>query len=165
MSDAQTIQSTTSKKITDKKVTFVNKNTISPINTNEKTLLSYYSNKNAYNEEEIFDSFYEQALKLMGGDRLLKTVSSINLVTIRKTTTDGLYKVILSGEGSEFSIKHIDEAELLNNRKYSAGTISKLGEDEYEITYFDSDDEIEIEHFNKQQTIDFMNKNKLVFQV
>ena len=132
---------------------------------NDSTLLAYYTDSSKYNEIEIFDKAYEQALELMGGDRLLKPAGSVNLVTIRKTTTRGLYKLILNSPEFKIKVRHIDEGELINNRELCAGTLSKLDDDSYEITYFDSEDEIVIEHFSKKEVIDFMNKNKLVFQI
>ena len=132
--------------------------------SSDAALLSYYKDSSKYNEKEIFDRFYSQALELMCGDKLIKPASSINNVTIRKTTTKGLYKLITSTPDMKTKIDYIDEGKLLNNRSYCSGTISKINEDEYELTYFDGDDEITIEYFNKEQVIDFMNKNKLIFQ-
>jgi len=132
---------------------------------NDSSLLSYYADPSKYNEDEIFDRNYDQGLKLMCGDRLLKPASSINSVLIRKTTTPGLYKLILNNPELTFKVRYIDETQLVNNREYCAGMISKLDKDNYEFSYFDEDDEIVIEHFDKKQVIDFMNKNKLIFQI
>ena len=137
---------------------------VNPI-TSDATLLSYFKNPSKYNEVEIFDKSYAQALELMCGDKLLKPASTINSVTIRKTTTRGLYKLIINGHESGIQIEHIDEGKLLNNRKYCSGTVSRIGENEYEVTYFDFDDEITIERYSKEELIDFMSKNKLIFQV
>ena len=147
------------KEVANGTIRFVN----NPI-TNDSNLLSYYTDSTQYNREEIFDKYYELGLELMGGDKLLKPASSINLVSIRKTTTPGLYKLILNNPELTFKVRHIDESQLLNNREYCKGTISKLDENSYEVTYFDEEDEINIEHFNKSEVIDFMNKNKLIFQ-
>lgn len=136
---------------------------INPI-TNDANLLSYYTNTSTYDENEIFDKSYSQALELMCGDKLLKSASTINSVIVRKTATEGLYKLILNNPDSNYKIEHIYETELVNNRAYCMGTVSKLGEDKYEVTYFDDDDEIVIEYYSKEEVIDFMNKNKLVFQ-
>ena len=131
---------------------------------NDSNLLSYYTNPLKYSEEEIFDRFYNMGLQLMCGDKLLKPASSINSVIIRKTTTPGLYKLILNNPELKFKVRHIYESELVNNKEYCKGSISKLEEDSYEITYFDNNGEISIEHFNKQEAIDFINQNKLIFQ-
>ena len=142
------------------KVNAVIKNPI----TDDSSLLSYYTDSKKYNEAEIFDKYYNQGLQLMGGDKLLKPASAIYLVSIRKTTTPGLYKLILNNPELTFKVRYADEGQLVNNREYCAGTISKINEDSYEITYFDKDDEIIIENFTKKEAIDFMNKNKLIFQ-
>ena len=131
---------------------------------NDLSLLSYYTDSAKYNKNEIFDKLYSQGLELMGGDKLLKPASTINSVIIRKTTTKGLYKLILSTPESSYKIDYIDEGQLLNNRKYCSGTVSQLEENSYEVTWFDFDDEINIEHYSKEEVIDFMNKNKLIFQ-
>ncbi len=130
----------------------------------DSALLSYYTNTQEHSEEEIFDNSYSQALELMCGDKLLKPSGAINTVSIRKTTTAGLYKLILNNPELTFKVRYIDEGELVNNREYCKGTISKLNDDNYEVTYFDDEDEIVIEHFSKKEVIDFMNKNRLIFQ-
>ncbi len=141
----------------------VNSAVVNPI-TNDKTLLSYYTKESKYDENEIFDRSYSQALELMCGDKLLKSASVINSVTIRKTATDGLYKVILSSPDTNYKIMHVYESELINNRTYCMGSVSKSAENTYEVTYFDDDDEIVIEYYSKEEVIEFMNKNKLIFQ-
>ncbi|MBR1616624.1 hypothetical protein IJ670_00585 [bacterium] len=113
----------------------------------------------------IFDFSYKAGLKLMAGDTLLKPMSSVNKATIRKTSTQGVYKLILQKSDGNFRIKYIDESQLLNNKEYAMGTISKISDDEYEITYFGSEDEISIEHYTKAQAINFMKMNKLTFQL
>ena len=130
----------------------------------DSTLLSYYTNTQKNSEEEIFDKSYSQALELMGGDRLLKPSGAISSVIIRKTTTPGLYRLILNNPELTFKVRYVDESELVNNREYCRGSVSKLDKDSYEITYFDDEDEIVIEHFTKKEVIDFMSKNKLIFQ-
>ncbi|MBR2068291.1 MAG: hypothetical protein IJ877_00885 [Candidatus Gastranaerophilales bacterium] len=131
---------------------------------NDSTLLSYYTGSKRYNESEIFDKFFAQGLELMGGDKLLKPASALNSVTIRKTTTPGLYKLISNKYDNKCKIEYIDEGQLLNNREYCKATVSMIDVGMYEVTYFDDDDEIVIEHYSKEEVIDFMNKNKLVFQ-
>ena len=112
-----------------------------------------------------FELNYSNALSLMGGDKLLKPASSINKVAIRNTSTSGLYKVITYRPDATFRVKYLDESQLLNNKEYSSGTISKVSDDEYEITYFDTEDEIVIEHYDRAGAINFMMKNKLIFQL
>ena len=138
-------------------------NIANPIVT-DGSILSYYTNPNKYDEVEIFDRAYEQALVLMCGDRLLKSASTINSVIIRKTSTQGVYKIILTNPNSGYKIIHLDECELVNDRKYCKGTISQNGENSFEVTYFDDDDEIVIEYYSKEEVIEFMKKNKLIFQ-
>ena len=130
----------------------------------DSRLSSYYGIKGSYSEVEIFEKNYKSALELMGGDKLLKPSNALNGVAIRKTSTHGLYKVIESKLDLTFNVQIIDEVELLNNRKYSKGTISQISDDEYEITYFDDEDEIEIYHYSKENVIAFMKDKKLVFQ-
>jgi len=153
-----------SEDVKTKQNSIFNKNTNMTQDITDNNLLSYYTNKDKYDENEIFDKFYAQALTLMGGDKLLKPIASLNNIIIRKTTTTGLYKLIINDLDGSYFIKMLDESQLLNNRLYCLGTISKLDENEFEITYFDSEDEILIEHFNKQDVIKFMKDNKLVFQ-
>ena len=130
----------------------------------QNALLANYL-KSAQNNKDVFDKLYDAALELMGKDKLIKPASSINSAVVRKTTTQGLYKVIINNLSSSPEIKMIDEAQLVNNRQYCAGTVSKIDDDEYEVTYFDEDDEIVIEHFDKAGVVDFMNEKRLVFQL
>ena len=141
----------------------LNGNINNPI-ANDSILLAYYTDPEKYNKSEIFDKYYEQALELMGGDKLLKPANSINSVSIRKTTTRGLYKLVLNSPEFKIKVRHIDEGELINNRNLCMGTVSKIDDNSFEITYFDKEDEVVIEHFSKKEVIDFMNKNKLIFQ-
>ena len=53
----------------------------------------------------IFDFSYKAGLKLMAGDTLLKPMSSVNKATIRKTSTQGVYKLILQKSDGNFRIK------------------------------------------------------------
>mgnify|MGYP006988982527 CR=1 FL=1 len=83
---------------------------------------------------------------------------------IRKTSTQGLYKLIINDSTkSSFDVKVIDESQLLNNRDYCAGTISKVSPNEYEITSFDAEDEISIDRFSKDEVIEYMSRKRLVF--
>lgn len=141
----------------------VNKSMGNPI-ANDLSLLTYYTDSSKYSEIEIFDNSYSLALELMGGDKLLKPAALANSVIIRKTTTSGLYKLILKGSDLSLKIEYIDESQLLNNRNYCKGTLSKINSDMFELTYFDTDDEIIIEHYSKEEVINFMRKNKLIFQ-
>ncbi|MBQ8475998.1 hypothetical protein IJ531_02945 [bacterium] len=152
-------QGSINKELKEQKGTTVN----NPI-ANDSNLLSYYTNSDKFDEGEIFDKYFAQGLELMGGDKLLKPASALNSAIIRKTSTPGLYKLITNTPESKCKIQHIDEGQLINNRNYCMGTISMLDVGQYELTYFDEDDEIVIEHYSKEEVIDFMNKNKLIFQ-
>ena len=119
---------------------------------------------NGISSKDIFDAQYSQAVELLGGDKLLRPAASVNNVIIRKTSTQGLYKLIVNNSiKSSFDVKVIDESELLNNREYCAGTISKVSNNEYEITSFNSEDEISIDRFSKDEVIDYMGKNRMIF--
>lgn len=105
-----------------------------------------------------FDSSYEQALQLLGGDKLLRPAATNAIV--RKTSSQGVYKVLIkTSNGSQ--VKILDESQLFRNKKYAAGSISKLSDDEYEIVSFDEEDNMEINHFDKLGAIEFINQNKL----
>jgi len=140
-----------------------NYGTVNPIKSSSKTL-SYYSTSK-YDRSEIFDKYYAMGLELMSGDKLLKPVSAINSVQIRKTTTLGLYKLVLNNPQFTKKIRYIDEAQLLYNREYCQGSVSLVDIGKYELTYFDDDDEIIIENYSKEEVIRFMDKNRLIFQL
>lgn len=138
-------------------------NAANPI-VSDSALSSYFSS-NKFDQAEIFDRQYAMSLELMCGDKLLKPASSINSVQIRKTTTPGLYKLVLNSPEFKIKIRHIDEGQLLNNREYCKGTVSLSDNGKYELMYYDDDDEIVIEHYSKEEVINFMNNNKLIFQL
>ena len=140
-----------------------NGNTVNPIASD--SVLSSYFLSNKYDKTEIFDKQFANALELMCGDKLLKPAISINSVQIRKTATAGLYKLVLNSPEFKIKVRYIDEGQLLNNRQYCKGTVSLIDVGKYELMYYDSEDEIVIEHHSKEEVIDFMSKNKLVFQM
>lgn len=140
-----------------KQTNSIKSNVLAPNTIKTVTIPSGISSK------DIFDAQYAQAVELMGGDKLLKPAASVNNVIIRKTSTQGLYKLIINNSTkSSFDIKIIDESELLNNRDYCAGTISKVSPNEYEITYFDAEDEITIDRFSKDGVVKYMSEKRMV---
>ena len=127
--------------------------------------LSEYYLSGKYDKSEIFDKHYAIGLELMCGDKLLKSASAINSFQIRKTTTPGLYKLVLNSPEYKIKVRYLDEGQLLNNRKYCKGTVSLVDVGEYELMYYDEDDEIVLGHYSKEEVIDFMSENKLIFQL
>ena len=130
----------------------------------DSAISAYYAS-DKYDKSEIFDKHFAQGLELMCGDKLLKPALSINSVQIRKTTTPGLYKLILNSPEFKIKVRHIDEGQLLNNRQYCRGTVSLIDVGVYELMYYDSEDEIVIKQCSKEGIIDFMSENKLIFQL
>lgn len=127
---------------------FSNTVATSPIGAKAPSIIKEYINFNTFDKE------FEQAICLMGGDKLLAPRNAI----VRKTSTEGVYKVIY-----ENGIKILDESQLFSNKKFAAGSVSKLSEDEFEVISFDEEDNMEINHLNKGELIYYMNKNKLAF--
>lgn len=109
-----------------------------------------------YINASTFDKEFEQAICLMGGDKLLKPAATNAIV--RKTSTLGIYKIIF-----ENGIKIFDESQLFANKKFAAGSVSKLDDDEFEVISFDEEENMEIDHLNKTELISYMNEHQLTF--
>lgn len=145
---------------TEMKLESIRKSNIStsPVNVPIKPV---YKEVKHYLNKEKFLSDYNDALQLLGGDKLLKPLDSLPSIKVRKTSTKGVYKVIISKNG-ESEIKILDESQLINNEKYCVGMISKLNNSEYEIMYYDNQRNYEIVHLGEKETIEFLNEHNFI---
>ncbi len=133
------------------------------------------SNVKAYNPniktmslEERFDKGLESGVKLSDGSILIRpTVLNTGSTEIKPSKNGEGYDVIFTsfvgGYRHEPSIRTMSEDELINNKSLSGGTIKKLDDNSYEVTYYNStkrsDHEMTTEIMDKESCMKFLSSH------
>lgn len=130
---------------------------------------NFHFAKEFYKPDEVFDIQYAGATKISDGSRIIRPIClSLGKVEIEPTENKKEYKLtFITGKKSADSHsliateKIMTENELLKNKKLSAGLIKEVGQNQYQMIYYDKLGNVK--HFtgSKRQVLCVLEENRL----
>ncbi len=132
---------------------------------NASNIQAYNPNFKALSPEEKFDKSFESGVKLSDGSILLRpTMLNTGSTEIKPAKNGDGYDVIFTsfvgGYKHEPSIRTMSEEDLIKDKGLSGGTIKKLDDNSYEVTYYNSsnfkDHEMTTEVMDKATCMEFL---------
>ena len=125
---------------------------------------TYFPNIRKMSPEEKFDLQYDKATELSDGTKLIRpTVLNTGSTEIEPSKQPGFYDVIFTsfsgGYKHEPTVKTISEDELKSDKYLYAGQIKQVGDDKYEIKYFDDSSNLVTKTLSKKECIEIMKRN------